>query len=118
MFRKFTQNKLQRCLLSYRVSSEGTHMKKAALIIATVAALGVTAVTAPAEARGFRGFGGAGIGLGLAAGVLAAGAYGAYSPYGYGYGPRYYGYGYGPRYYGYGPGYAYRGYPRYRYGYY
>jgi hypothetical protein len=30
-------------------------------------------VTAPAEARGFRGFGGAGIGLGLAAGALAAG---------------------------------------------
>lgn len=87
-------------------------MKKTALILATVAAIGATAVTAPAEARGWRhgGWGpGPAIGLGLAAGALAAGAYGAY-------GPRYYGPGYGyygPRYYhrGYGP-YAYGG-PRY-----
>ena len=49
-------------------------MKKAALIIATLA-LGATAITAPAEARG-RGFG-PGIGFGIAAGALAAGAYGA-----------------------------------------
>jgi hypothetical protein len=92
-------------------------MKKAALILTTVAALGATAVTAPAEAR--RGWGpGAAIGFGLAAGALAAGAYGAYGPYyGYGYGP---GYGYyrpryyRPAYYGYGPGpYAYYGGPRY-----
>jgi hypothetical protein len=54
-------------------------MKKA-LIIATIAALGAVAVAAPAEARGGRGFGGAGIGFGLAAGALAAGAYGAYGP--------------------------------------
>jgi hypothetical protein len=52
---------------------KGTSMKKTALIIATIANW-----TAPAEARGGRGFGGAGIGLGIAAGVLAAGAYGAY----------------------------------------
>lgn len=93
-------------------------MKRTALILATVAALGATAVTAPAEARGWRRGGwGPGIGLGIAAGALAAGAYGAYGPYGYGYGPRYYGY--GPR-YAYGPGYyGYYGGPRYyRYGYY
>jgi hypothetical protein len=101
-------------------TAKGDTMKKTALILATVAALGATAVTAPAEARG-RGWGpGPAIGLGIAAGALAAGAYGAYGPYGYGYGPRYYGYGYGPR-YAYGPGYYgyYRG-PRYyrSYGYY
>jgi hypothetical protein len=98
-------------------NSKGTSMKKAALIIATIATLGATAITAPAEARGGRGFGGAGIGLGIAAGALAAGAaYGAYGPgYGYGYGPRYY----APR-YAYGDGYYYRRGPRYynRYGYY
>jgi hypothetical protein len=85
-------------------------MKKTAVILATVAALGAAAVTtAPAEARG-RGWGpGPAIGLGLAAGALAAGAYGAYGPgYGYGYyGPRYY----RPHYYGYGYGYR----PRYAY---
>lgn len=83
-------------------------MKKTAVILATVAALGAAAVTtAPAEARG-RGWGpGPAIGLGLAAGALAAGAYGAYGPgYGY-YGPRYY----RPHYYGYGYGYR----PRYAY---
>jgi hypothetical protein len=88
-------------------------MKKTAVVLATVAALGAAAVTtAPAEARG-RGWGpGPAIGLGLAAGALAAGAYGAYGP-GYGYyrphyyRPHYYGYGYG-----YGPRYAYYG-PRY-----
>jgi hypothetical protein len=92
-------------------------MKKTAIVLATVAALGAAAVTtAPAEARGGRGWGpGPAIGLGLAAGALAAGAYGAYGPdYGY-YRPRYYrphyygyGYGYGPRYAYYGPRY-YRG---------
>lgn len=76
-------------------------MKKTALVLATVAALGTAAViSAPAEARGWRG---PGIGLGIAAGALAAGAYGAYGPYGY----------YGrPRYYAPGP-YAYYGGPRY-----
>jgi hypothetical protein len=80
------------------------------MILATVAAVGATAVTAPpAEARGW----GPGLAFGLAAGALAAGAYGAY------YGPRYYGGYYGPRYYGYGPAYygpgpyAYYGGPRY-----
>ena len=76
-------------------------MKKTLAVLATVAAIGGTTVTAtaPAEARGFRG-----IGPGLAFG-LAAGAYGYYGP-GYGY------YGYDP-YYGpaYGPGYAYYGGP-------
>jgi hypothetical protein len=86
-------------------------MKKAAVIVATIAALGTLAVTAPAaEARG--GFG-PGIGFGIAAGALAAGAYGAYGPYGYGpgygyYGPRYY----PPAYYA-GPYGYYRGGPRY-----
>ena len=72
-------------------------MKKTLAILATVAAVGATTATAPAEARG--------IGPGLAFG-LAAGAYGWYGPgYGYsGYGPYY-----GPTYYG--PGYAYYGGP-------
>jgi hypothetical protein len=84
-------------------------MRKTLAILATVAAVGMTAVAPrPAEARGF----GPGIAFGLAAGALAAGAYGAYGPY---YGPRYYGY-YGPRYYGpgyYGSPYAYYGGPYY-----
>ena len=96
-------------------------MKKAAIILASVVALGATAVSAPAEARGWgRGWGpGPAIGFGLAAGALAAGAAGAYGP-AYGYGPRYYG---GPGYGGYyGPRYRpayYGGYygPRYGYGY-
>lgn len=74
-------------------------MRKAAVIIAAVATLGVTLAAAPAEARYYRGGGwgwGPGIGLGIVAGALAAGAaYGGYGPYGYGPG---YGYGYGPRY--------------------
>jgi hypothetical protein len=90
-------------------------LKKAVLMLATVATVGATAMTAPAEARG-RGWGpGPAIGLGIAAGALAAGAYGAYGPYGYGpyyghrryYRPAYYGYGYGP-----GP-YAYYAGPRF-----
>jgi hypothetical protein len=90
-------------------------LKKTALVVATVATLGATVMTAPAEARG-RGWGpGPAIGFGIAAGALAAGAYGAYGPYGYGpyyghrryYRPAYYGYGYRP-----GP-YAYYGGPRY-----
>jgi hypothetical protein len=85
-------------------------MKKAAVIVATIAALGTLAVAAPAEARG--GFG-PGIGFGIAAGALAAGAYGAYNPYGYGpgygyYDPRYY----RPAYFA-GPYGYYRGGPRY-----
>jgi hypothetical protein len=83
-------------------------MRKTLAVLATVAAVGVAAVAAPApaEARHF--------GPGLAAGALTAGAIAATSPYyGYGYGPDYY---YGPTYY-YAPGpYAYYGgpYPYYR----
>jgi hypothetical protein len=54
-------------------------MRKTLAILATVATVGATAVTAPAEARG------RGIGPGLAAGALAAGAAGAYGYYGPGY---------------------------------
>jgi hypothetical protein len=62
---------------------EENSMKKTLAILATVAAVGVTTVTAPsAEARGF----GPALGFGLAAGALAAGAAAAYGPY---YGPRY-----------------------------
>ena len=44
-------------------------MKKTLAILATVAAVGATAVTAPAEARGI----GPGLAFGLAAGAIAAG---------------------------------------------
>jgi hypothetical protein len=82
-------------------------MKKALAILATVATVGATSISAPAQARGL----GPGLAFGLAAGAIAAGVAGAYGPYYYGpgygyYGPRYYGYG-GPvvRYgYGYGGG--------------
>ena len=60
-------------------------MKKTLAVLATVATVGATMVTAPAQARGI----GPGLAFGLAAGALAAGAAGAY------YGPRYYGPGYG-----------------------
>jgi hypothetical protein len=83
-------------------------MRKTALMIVAVAAIGSAVATSPAEARGWHhgGFGwGPEIGFGLLAGALAAGAYGAYGPYGYGYGPAYYGY--APAYYGYGPAYYY-----------
>jgi hypothetical protein len=72
---------------------EEMRMRKALAILATVATVGATAVTAPAQARGW----GPGLAFGLAAGAITAGAFGAYGPY-YGYGPGY-GY-YGPRYYG------------------
>ena len=89
-------------------------MKKTLAILATVATVGATTMTAPAEARG--GFG-PGIAFGLAAGAIALGAAGAYGYYGPGYG--YYGYpayyGYGPAYYG--PGYAYYGGPYWRHRY-
>ncbi len=74
-------------------------MRKSLAILATFATIAATTATAPAEAR----YIGPGLAFGLAAGAIAAGAYGAYGPY-YGYGPGY-GY-YGPRYYGpryYGP---------------
>jgi hypothetical protein len=93
-------------------------MKKALAVLATVATVGATAITAPAQARGI----GPGLAFGLAAGAIAAGVAGAYGPYygpGYGYyGPRYYGPAYyGPAYYGPGP-YAYYGGPYYRHRYY
>jgi hypothetical protein len=77
-------------------------MKKTLAILATVAAVGVTAIAAPApaEARG-RGIG-PGLAFGLAAGAITAGAVAASHPYGYGY--------------GYGPGYGYCGRPAYGYG--
>jgi len=85
-------------------------MKQALAILATVATVGATAV--PAQARGL----GPGLAFGLAAGAIAAGAYGYYGPgYGYyAYGPRYYDY--GPAYYAPGP-YAYYGGPYYRHRY-
>jgi len=63
-------------------------MKKTLAVLATVAAVGVTAVAAPApaEARG-RGIG-PGLAFGLAAGAITAGAIAASHPYGY-YGPSY-----------------------------
>jgi hypothetical protein len=91
---------------------EEMHMKRTLAVLATVATLGATAVSAPAEARGI----GPGLAFGLAAGAIAAGAFGAYGPY-YGYGPGYGYYGY-PAYYDYGPGpYAYYGGPYYRHRY-
>jgi hypothetical protein len=82
-------------------STEEMRMNKALAVLAVVATVAATTVTAPAQARGW----GPGLGFGLAAGALAAGAIGAYGYYGPGYGyygPRYYGY-YGPRYYAAGP---------------
>lgn len=84
-------------------------MKKTLVILATVATVGATVVSAPAQAH--RGVG-PGLAFGLAAGALTAGAIAASRPY---YGPGYY---YGPTYYGpgyyYGPGpYAYYGGPYY-----
>jgi hypothetical protein len=87
------------------ISEKECSMKKTLAVMATVAAVGIAAVTvpAPAEARGI----GPGLAFGLAAGAITAGALAAtspyYGPYGY-YGPRYYAppaYAYGPAPYGY-----------------
>jgi hypothetical protein len=104
-------------------------MKKTALVLATVATLGLSAVTAPApaEARG-------GFGRGLAGGLIAGALIGGIASSAYGYGPGYgyygdpgygyygggysgyYGGGYAPAYYGgYAPGY-YGGYSTAYYG--
>jgi hypothetical protein len=91
----------------FPIAMEEMRMKKTLAILATVATVAATTVTAPAQARGL----GPGLAFGLAAGAIAAGAAGAYGYYGPGYGyygPRYY----GPAYYG-GP-YAYYGGPYYR----
>jgi hypothetical protein len=82
---------------------EQVHMKKTLAVLAMVATVAATAVTAPAQARG-RGIG-PGLAFGLAAGAIAASAY----PYVYGPGYGYYDDGY------YGPGpYAYYGGPYWR----
>ena len=59
-------------------------MKRAALVLTTIATLGVTAVTAPApaEARG-------GFGPGLAGGLIAGAVIGGIATSAYGYGPGY-----------------------------
>ena len=81
-------------------------MRKAAVILATVATLGVSAVASPAPAEARGGFG-PGLAGGLIAGALIGGiasnAYGYGPGYGYdggGYAPGYYGGGYAPAYYG------------------
>jgi hypothetical protein len=87
------------------ISEKECSMKKTLAVMATVAAVGIAAVTvpAPAEARGI----GPGLAFGLAAGAITAGALAATSPYYYGPGYGYYG---PPAYYAYGPGpYAYYG---------
>jgi hypothetical protein len=56
-------------------------MKKTALILATVAAIGATAATAPAQARGF----GVGVGVAVAAAVAAGVVADNYYGPGYGY---------------------------------
>ena len=90
-------------------------MKRAALVLATVGALGVSAVAAPtpAEARWRGGFGvGPALAGGLIAGAVIGGLASSAYAYGPGYGyyggyPGYYG-GYAPAYYG---GYGYDPYP-------
>jgi hypothetical protein len=84
-------------------------MKRTLAILATVATVGTTAVSAPAEAHRF----GPGLAFGLAAGAITAGALGAYGYYGPGYGYPYY----GPSYAYYGPGYGYYGQPHWRHRY-
>ena len=93
-------------------------MRKAPLVLALAATLGLTAVAAPSPAEAhWRGGGffpavAGGLLAGALIGGLASNAY-AYGPgYGY-YGPRYYG-GYAPAYYG---GYGYGGYAPYYGGY-
>jgi hypothetical protein len=113
----------QSTLLPREKTRKGQTMKKTALVLATAATIGLSAVTAPspAEARGGWGWGGAlagGLIAGALIGGLASSAYG-YGPYGYyggypgyyggygygGYAPAYYG-GYAPAYYGgYAPAY-------------
>jgi hypothetical protein len=100
------------CVISQVSQWEEMRMKKALAILATIATVGATTVTAPAEARGI----GPGLAFGLAAGALTAGAVAA-GAYPYYYGPGYAYYDYGPTYY-YGAGpYAYYGRPYYRHRY-
>jgi hypothetical protein len=82
-------------------------MKKTLAILATVATVAATSVSAPAQARHI----GPGLAFGLAAGALTAGAIASTYPYHYGPGYAYDYYGPG---YAYGPGpYAYYGGPVY-----
>ena len=102
-------------------------MTRLALIAATAGSLALSAVAAPAEARGGFGPGLAGdLIAGAVIGGIASNAYGYGPGYGYygGYGPGYYG-GYAPvyygeyaPYYGYGYGYGYRRVYRPAYAYY
>lgn len=88
-------------------------MKKTALVLATVGALGVSAVAAPtpAEARWRGGFGPA-----LAGGLIAGAIFGGLASSAYAYGPGYDYYGPGYGYYGgYAPAY-YGGYEPYPWG--
>jgi hypothetical protein len=107
---------------SIKPIEEDLEVKKTALVLATAAVLGLSAVAAPspAEARWRGGGFGAGIAGGLIAGAviggIASSAYGYGPGYGYGYpGYGYYG-GYAPAYYGgYAPAY-YGGYDPYPWG--
>jgi hypothetical protein len=116
-FRRHPPKPSQNPGVVFSVQVEEVRMNKTLAILATVATVGATTISAPAQARGL----GPGLAFGLAAGAIAAGVAGAYGPYygpGYGYyGPRYYSGYYGPpAYYGAGP-YAYYGGPYYRHRY-
>jgi len=85
-------------------------MRKAALVLATAATLGLTSVAAPTAAQA-RGFGHHGFGPALAGGLIAGAVIGGLASSAYAYGPGY-GY-YAPAYYGgyyddYAPVYGYR----------
>jgi len=82
------------------VSLKGEYqMRKLGMVLAAVATLGLSSVTAPgsAEARGF-GHHHGGFGPALAGGLIAGALIGGLASSAYGYGPGYYGY--GPAYYG------------------
>jgi hypothetical protein len=83
-------------------------MKKTALVLATAAALGLTAIAAPSPAEAH--WRGGAFGPGLAGGLIAGAVIGGIASSAYSYGP---GYGY---YAGYSPGY-YEGYDAYPWGY-
>jgi hypothetical protein len=91
-------------------------MRKAAMVLATAATLGLTTVAAPApaQARGFH----HGFGPAIAGGLLAGALIGGLASSAYAYGPGYGYYDYGPAYYtpAYYGGY-YGGYPYPYYGY-
>ena len=93
--------------LEFRELGKASDMKKAVLVLATAATIGVSALVAPSPAQAWRGGWGGGWGPGLAAGLIGAAVIGGIASNAYAYGP---GYGY----YG-GPGYGYYGGP---YGYY